>query len=80
MNGKAHNGLVGAHTSAATANGAELLAAATGNGTYDPSAWFVEATVKVKVGGQIFHTAAEGNGPVNALDLACARRSYSSTL
>jgi 2-isopropylmalate synthase len=31
---------------------------------------FAEATVKVRVGGQIFHTAAEGNGPVNALDSA----------
>jgi 2-isopropylmalate synthase len=31
---------------------------------------FAEATVKVRVGGQIFHTAAEGNGPVNALDAA----------
>lgn len=30
----------------------------------------VEATVKVEVGDQIIHTAAEGNGPVNALDLA----------
>jgi 2-isopropylmalate synthase len=29
-----------------------------------------EATVKVKVGGRIMHTAAEGNGPVNALDRA----------
>lgn len=29
-----------------------------------------EATVKVKVGNQILHTAAEGNGPVNALDAA----------
>ncbi len=29
-----------------------------------------EATVKVKVGGKIMHTAAEGNGPVNALDRA----------
>jgi 2-isopropylmalate synthase len=47
-----------------------MLAAANGNGVYDPAAWFVEATVKVKVGGQIFHTASEGNGPVNALDLA----------
>ena len=27
-----------------------------------------EATIKVKVGDQIFHTAADGNGPVNALD------------
>ncbi len=29
-----------------------------------------EATVKVKVGDKIMHTAAEGNGPVNALDCA----------
>lgn len=29
-----------------------------------------EAMVKVKVSGEIFHTAAEGNGPVNALDAA----------
>ncbi|GAA4716729.1 citramalate synthase [Brevibacillus fulvus] len=29
-----------------------------------------EATVKVRVNGQIMHTAAEGNGPVNALDNA----------
>jgi len=29
-----------------------------------------EAMVKVKVGGEIIHTVAEGDGPVNALDLA----------
>lgn len=29
-----------------------------------------EATVKLRVGDQILHTAAEGNGPVNALDVA----------
>jgi len=29
-----------------------------------------EAIVKVKVGGEIIHTAAEGDGPVNALDRA----------
>jgi len=29
-----------------------------------------EATVKIKVGGHVEHTAAEGNGPVNALDNA----------
>ena len=29
-----------------------------------------EATVKIKVGDDVFHTAAEGNGPVNALDVA----------
>ena len=27
-----------------------------------------EATVKIEVGGQVEHTAADGNGPVNALD------------
>jgi 2-isopropylmalate synthase len=29
-----------------------------------------EATVKVEVGGAEYHTAASGNGPVNALDAA----------
>jgi 2-isopropylmalate synthase len=29
-----------------------------------------EATVKLEVNGDVVHTAAEGNGPVNALDLA----------
>ena len=29
-----------------------------------------EATVKVQVGDRIMHTAADGNGPVNALDAA----------
>jgi 2-isopropylmalate synthase len=29
-----------------------------------------EAMVKVRLGGNIYHTAAEGNGPVNALDQA----------
>lgn len=31
---------------------------------------FAEATVKVNVEGEVVHTAAEGNGPVNALDAA----------
>ncbi|HLF25096.1 MAG TPA: citramalate synthase [Anaerolineae bacterium] len=31
---------------------------------------FAEATVKVRVDGEVIHTAAEGNGPVNALDAA----------
>lgn len=31
---------------------------------------FSEATVKVKVDGEVLHTVAEGNGPVNALDAA----------
>jgi len=29
-----------------------------------------EAVVKVRVGDEVMHTAAEGNGPVNALDAA----------
>jgi len=29
-----------------------------------------EAMIKVRVGGEVMHTAAEGNGPVNALDQA----------
>ena len=32
-----------------------------------------EAIVKVRVNGELVHTAAEGNGPVNALDLALRR-------
>ncbi|MDC4225757.1 MAG: hypothetical protein MPW15_16280 [Candidatus Manganitrophus sp.] len=31
---------------------------------------FCEATIMVEVGGQVEHTAATGNGPVNALDHA----------
>jgi len=31
---------------------------------------FAEATIKVRVGDKVFHTVAEGNGPVNALDAA----------
>ncbi len=31
---------------------------------------FAEATVKVRVNGEVLHTAAEGNGPVSALDTA----------
>jgi 2-isopropylmalate synthase len=32
--------------------------------------FMAEATVKVKVDGEVLHTAADGNGPVNALDAA----------
>jgi 2-isopropylmalate synthase len=39
---------------------------------------FAEATIKVRVGDQVFHTAAEGNGPVNALD-AALRKALLST-
>jgi 2-isopropylmalate synthase len=35
-----------------------------------PGADIADATVKVRVGDQVMHTAAEGNGPVNALDQA----------
>ncbi len=70
MNGRAHNGLVGDRTSLVIRNGDQTPLPDSEDGVYDPSAWFVEATVKVRVGGQVFHTAAEGNGPVNALDLA----------
>jgi 2-isopropylmalate synthase len=31
---------------------------------------YAEATVKLRVGDRLMHTAAEGNGPVSALDLA----------
>lgn len=31
---------------------------------------FAEATVKMRMDGEVIHTAAEGNGPVNALDTA----------
>jgi 2-isopropylmalate synthase len=31
---------------------------------------FAEATIKVRVGDEVFHMVAEGNGPVNALDSA----------
>jgi 2-isopropylmalate synthase len=31
---------------------------------------FAEATIKLRVGERLFHTVAEGNGPVNALDAA----------
>ncbi len=39
---------------------------------------FAEAMVKVRVQGEVLHTAAEGNGPVNALDIALrkALKSY----
>ena len=42
-------------------------------GSHDPryvADLVAEATLKVRVGREVFHTAAEGNGPVNALDKA----------
>lgn len=37
---------------------------------------FTEATVKVKVNNEIRHTVAEGNGPVNALNVALRKALY----
>lgn len=37
---------------------------------HDDQKMISEATIMVKVGGKVEHTAAEGNGPVNALDNA----------
>lgn len=37
-----------------------------------------EATVKVRVGEEVMHTAAEGNGPVNAMNLALRKALYST--
>lgn len=39
---------------------------------------FAEAMVKVRVNGEVLHTAAEGNGPINALDIAL-RKALQST-
>ena len=33
---------------------------------------FAEATIKVRVKGEVYHTVADGNGPVNALDAVWA--------
>ncbi len=38
--------------------------------------FFSEAMVKVRIGETIKHTAAEGNGPVNALDMALRKALY----
>ena len=39
----------------------------------DADSMMSEAAVKVRIGNETFHTVAEGNGPVNALDLAVRR-------
>jgi 2-isopropylmalate synthase len=39
-------------------------------GEQDEREMLAEAMVKVRVGDEVIHTAAEGNGPVNALDAA----------
>jgi len=37
---------------------------------------YAEATIMLQVGGDVEHTAAEGNGPVNALDSALRKALY----
>jgi 2-isopropylmalate synthase len=44
-----------------------------GHDREQPSEMLAEAMVKVRVEGEMKHTAAEGNGPVNALDTAARR-------
>lgn len=39
-------------------------------GRRDDASAFAEATIKIKIGDRVVHTAAEGRGPVNALDAA----------
>jgi 2-isopropylmalate synthase len=46
--------------------------------TANPEEMMAEATVKVRVGSKVMHTAAEGNGPVNALDQALRKALVSS--
>lgn len=39
----------------------------------DESLMIAEATTKIRVGDELFHTTADGNGPVNALDSAARK-------
>ena len=39
----------------------------------DESLMMAEATTKIRVGDELFHTTADGNGPVNALDSAARK-------
>jgi len=48
----------------------EVLHFQAGVGRRDGGGMFAEATVKVRIGDEIVHTAGEGNGPVSALDSA----------
>ncbi len=43
------------------------------NGVVDEPLMMAEATTKIRVGEQLFHTTADGNGPVNALDSAARK-------
>ncbi|MGB5195143.1 MAG: citramalate synthase [Polyangiales bacterium] len=48
----------------------EVLHFQAGVGRRDGGGMFAEATVKVRIGDEVVHTAGEGNGPVSALDSA----------
>ena len=48
----------------------ELIDFSARSSTASGRGMFAEATVKVRVDGEVLHTAAEGDGPVNALDQA----------
>lgn len=48
----------------------EVLHFQAGVGRREGGGMFAEATVKVRIGDEIVHTAGEGNGPVSALDSA----------
>ena len=48
----------------------EVLHFQAGVGRREGGGMFAEATVKVRIGDQVVHTAGEGNGPVSALDSA----------
>lgn len=55
--------------------GFKVLIESRQNGSIEES--ICEATVKLKVGQEMLHTVAEGNGPVNALDNALRKALYS---
>ena len=44
-----------------------------GNGGADQSLMMAEATTKIRVDDELFHTTSDGNGPVNALDSAARK-------
>ena len=48
----------------------EVLHFQAGVGRRQGGGMFAEATIKVRIGDEIMHTAGEGNGPVSALDAA----------
>lgn len=43
----------------------------------DHAEWVTEATLKIRINGEVLHTAAEGDGPVHALD-NCLRKAIAS--